>query len=332
MSDIVVTFLLLVVVVIVVVAVVLKMLMPKKVSGLFLKNQRSNLRRASSEATSEPIEAAISEVVHDTYDNDVATDVSKEANVAEQLTKLSKLRDGGSLTDEEFGFLKAKLIRGEDPHSRSQNSYDEPADLEERVGSLLGNNSNRGKGWGSATKEVFLRLGLPVLLVSFGASAFFLLISSSTDLGLAVTKSEGGAKGEVLTISNRGKAKIEIQDITINDRDDCTMVGMDFVFAALSEDGEFKKLKAELQDASKRDPLLLHNMWFTYKTNSMTAVVIGSALGNNLQSKGRILLPKMLANRKFVLDVGDRESWQQGCGIIRATVKTDRGTQTYTLN
>jgi hypothetical protein len=145
-----------------------------------------------------------------------------------------------------------------------------------------------------------------------------------------VTKSEGGA----LTISNVGKSKIEILDITVNDRSDCTMVGMDFLFEVASErDVGLIKLKAEMQDASERDPALLHRMWFQYKTNSMMAIVIAGVFGNKLAERGGGKdFATQIANRKFVLDVGDEETWRQGCQIVRATVNTDRGTQTYTWN
>jgi hypothetical protein len=78
MSDIVVTFLFLVIVVIVV-AVVLKMLMPKKVRDWLLKNQRSNLSKTASEETSEAIEVGISDIVHNTYDHDEATDAAEKS-------------------------------------------------------------------------------------------------------------------------------------------------------------------------------------------------------------------------------------------------------------
>jgi hypothetical protein len=136
----------------------------------------------STEQMSEPIESAISEVVHDTYDQKTTTGSQLIASgLEEQLNKLAKLHADDSRAKGKF--TAGDMFALDDGvKSRSQNSDDEPAN-EERVQSLLGNNSIRSKGWGSATKEVFLRLGLRVLLASFVGLAFFLLISSYADLG-----------------------------------------------------------------------------------------------------------------------------------------------------
>jgi hypothetical protein len=175
MSDIVVTFLFLVVVVIVV-AVVLKMLMPKKANEWFLKNQRSNLRRASSEETSEPIEAAISHLVQDTYDQDVATHALEKADVAEQLSTLSKLRNDGSLTDEEFSLLKTKLIRGDEVKHFVHEAYDNDAVAEVTenpdVKRLL-SSADTPIAWTNTLKKVIRTVVIGVLAVG----VFWLLIT-----------------------------------------------------------------------------------------------------------------------------------------------------------
>jgi hypothetical protein len=102
---------LLLVIIIVVIAVAVKGLMPKKANDWLLRNQRSNLRRQTTEQTGEPIEAGISRFAHAMYDHEPATGAHDAPDVTEQLTNLAKLHRDGFLSDEELKTLKEMLIR-----------------------------------------------------------------------------------------------------------------------------------------------------------------------------------------------------------------------------
>jgi hypothetical protein len=94
-----------------------------------------------------------------------------------------------------------------------------------------------------------------------------------------------------IKIQNLGKGKIEIKDIAINDREDCTKVS-GYIVDRLQV--EIKKFSGDL-----------HRLWFVMQ----------------------VVPPD--PNAKIILDVGDEGSWFPYCQVVRATIKTDRGTATY---
>lgn len=83
------------------------------------------MKRAPSEKMHQPIEASISDIVHDTYKHDATTGASAKTDIIDCLTKLSKLHTTGALSDEEFAALKAKLFRDYDVKSQANNGSDE---------------------------------------------------------------------------------------------------------------------------------------------------------------------------------------------------------------
>jgi len=112
------------------------------------------------------------------------------------------------------------------------------------------------------------------------------------DLGLKVSKAGPG-----LTIQNVGTGPIEIKDITVNDRPDCTTIRL-HTHALPRAAAEFKTAYGDG-----------HTAWFVEQ-----AVVV--------------LLPWASRDKK-ILQVGDKKTWDQACDVVRATVKTDRGTETF---
>jgi len=77
------------------------------------KNQNNSVPQTYPQSE-EAIGADISDIVHETYDHDAATGATEKSDVAEQVTKLSKLHSDGALTDGEFQALKNRLVSQSD--------------------------------------------------------------------------------------------------------------------------------------------------------------------------------------------------------------------------
>jgi hypothetical protein len=146
------------------------------------------------------------------------------------------------------------------------------------------------------------RSTLAVLLLL--AATVLASCSEENDLGLKVKKSTkmvtapgGSVTQQGMTVQNVGGAgKIEIKDITINDREDCTRI---------SDTAELY-----FKDEARRFSGDLHRLWFIMQ--------VVPTLTTDLNP-----------NAKIALDVGDEGFWSSQCQITRATIKTDRGTETY---
>jgi hypothetical protein len=103
------------------------------------------------------------------------------------------------------------------------------------------------------------------------------------------------AAGNSLTIQNVGSEPVTIRDLLINDRLDCSTVGVFFRLYS---------------DTSKRNPDELHKFW-VYGTHPVTG----------------------MPNAPTTLSTGDVMNWQSPCSsVVRVQITTEKGTAAYTFN
>jgi hypothetical protein len=139
----------------------------------------------------------------------------------------------------------------------------------------------------------------------------------------------------VLKVTNVGREDVEIADVTINDRDDCSIQEPDNIPV---EDLPHVKLKKRKWNAS-----LLHKLWF--EGNNFHSDVSGEieaqtcrkwffhpfATVGECGAWDDVSLRLLPPSKRLSLHVGESETWRKTCAasIIRVTVKTNRGTEKY---
>ncbi len=174
-----------------------------------------------------------------------------------------------------------------------------------------------------------VRLGLAIL-VALGISG------CGEDAGLKVERLFDGS----LKIVNAGKGKIEIQDIAINDLDDCTRG-----FWERPWYGRPSYLSPKLT------PLESHKKWLHQFNDKDSMVRSGNNTGkfhvvadiSSVRESGSSPAPIEerigtieeagsydISDEKIVLERGEQGIWEATCAnIMTATVKTDQETKTY---
>jgi hypothetical protein len=127
------------------------------------------------------------------------------------------------------------------------------------------------------------------------------------------------------SIQNVGTDPITILDVVVNDRDDCSTVNVERIEAFVHTQYATADGMARLDKIKKSSKEDLHKLW----------VFTGGSLDVQLDfSKPYIALPAVIGewpDKPKTLKVGDAEEWDTICNIVRVSVKTDRGSATYSL-
>jgi hypothetical protein len=286
-----------------------------------------------------------------------------KSDITDQLSKLAKLHADGVLSDDDFSTLKAKLIYGHDQTSEqpSPAAYD-----------LLRQSNTRRSNWTVIGSAIGLIVVISGLLFLFNSEEYSVALfranlegtlrrnwaalfdvgrerTTATEAELRVSVTPG-ALGSVLEISNGGRSAVEIRDVVINDRAECTFDDLPDK-ATLDYNGKERWVMGEiwipegLSNEDKRQ-LWLHPKE-AYKINSVPltpnengeyeACSIQCLSMKDLSScrvEPKKVCTKVSLNKfeKIILNVGDVERWlvNPKCKqVIRAKVVTDVGSAEY---
>lgn len=119
------------------------------------------------------------------------------------------------------------------------------------------------------------------------------------------------ASGQALSIKNKGTSPVKILDIQINNDDSCATFSIEnllFHFMVHGQRGAAQNIKETPPAAN-----VLHSGWVFGFNDEVKA-------GNPVFNQA----PKELR-------VGDTRVWNAQCNIVRAKIKTDQGSETYTF-
>jgi hypothetical protein len=158
----------------------------------------------------------------------------------------------------------------------------------------LGGSANASNGRRKPRRRGVI-IGL-IILVGIGLVGFgWLALESSNSLSINVSVYSVNFP-TTLKIQNTGAGPIKILDIIINDRDDCPTI---------------------MAPTGKRDMRYFHQLWTADRFQLVW-------------SKG-IMVDAVGSAEPQLLNIGDSHDWRSDCSIVRATIKTDKGTASYWL-
>jgi hypothetical protein len=210
-------------------------------------------------------------------------------------------------------------------------------------GSVRQANKGRGNNGGASasprqpTRRFLVLLVGIVLTVAASVRLYRLIDSSSAETqALKVEKILNPFGGDdMLQITNVAEEDIEITDITINDRDDCTMFSLDLRLQGTQNDD----CAMAVGDLS---PSVRHQLWVLSPTQ-----LNGGVMAHETAS-GDYAVDKTCTNRiyktttntttrvnieaaRLILKIGDVRTWMSTCrsATIRTTIQTDHGTGVY---
>lgn len=152
---------------------------------------------------------------------------------------------------------------------------------------------------------------------------------------LQVQRTNFVGDGNLLQITNVGSEDVEISDITINDRDECTLLE-GWLSQTISPQGEVCKV-----DADSLPPFIRHAVWVRQPLTPIADSKNKTTVSET--ADGRYPATKICGLTKFpirvdvnnsggiIVKVGETYSWLNTCHatIIRTTIATNHGTGIY---
>jgi hypothetical protein len=244
-------------------------------------------------------------------------------DIAESLAKLAKLHADGSLSDDEFKVLKAKLIAGAEYSKMSSDSSD----------ALYRENRLKKSGKTGMGKIIVWELCIVGMIV--GVFALFAFIPINNNSENSAKPYSGSAPLEVTTISsastgvgsisvkNIGGAPITINDVTVNDRPDCTAFAANAIwFAALRIDGN--RLTIDTR----------HKIWLYYADFTNLGNVFDPEFDRSLNDFNNAVRNNSFLSQK-TLQVGEALEKSLTCSntdAVKIAVTTGNETRIYHSN
>lgn len=172
--------------------------------------------------------------------------------------------------------------------------------------------------WGAVAIVVILAITVAFFLLPIGSP---MPVSSDQRVQLNPDDLRVQTVGNSLRVTNVGADDVEIFDITINDRDDCTRRTDDALIR--HSDGCFVA-------AGLLSPAVQHALWLGQIGHGPS---LSETAGGDYPSMSASCpqVRASLVTEAIILRVGQYEAWQSSCRaeIIRANIKTNHGTVTY---
>jgi len=153
-------------------------------------------------------------------------------------------------------------------------------------------------------------------------AAYYMILGNIIDFAAAEgAKLKVQMEGNYLRVTNIGADDIEIVDILINNRDECTRSSSDAIIR--HSDGCFVA-------AGLLTPAVQHALWLGQTGHGPSLVEKAEGDYPSMSAS----CPRVRASfavEQIILKVGDFATWQASClaEIISATIKTNHGAATY---